>query len=234
MSQELWNALAQRAGLTLDARHHAQINSFLDLLLSANQRMNLTRITDRGQAEILHVADALTLLPHLLPRPHRLTDVGSGGGIPGIILAIVRADAQIVLIEGTQKKANFLRMVARELNLANVTVEPLRAEEVARSAGRETFDIAVARAVAVLPILVEWLLPLVKPGGQALAMKGPKGQDELNQAQPLIRLLGGGRPLIIPADLPDRAGHVIIKMPKISRTPFRYPRPGGRAGNDRV
>lgn len=130
MSQELWNALAQRAGLTLDARHHAQINSFLDLLLSANQRMNLTRITDRGQAEILHVADALTLLPHLLPRPHRLTDVGSGGGIPGIILAIVRADAQIVLIEGTQKKANFLRMVARELNLANVTVEPLRAEEV--------------------------------------------------------------------------------------------------------
>ncbi|MGD0463293.1 MAG: 16S rRNA (guanine(527)-N(7))-methyltransferase RsmG [Tepidisphaeraceae bacterium] len=234
MSQELWNTLAQRAGLTLDTRHHAQINSFLDLLLSANQRMNLTRITDRPQAEILHVADALTLLPHLPPRPHRLADVGSGGGIPGIILAIVRADAQIVLIESTQKKANFLRTAAAELNLANVTVEPLRAEDVARSASRETFDIAVARAVAVLPILVEWLLPLVKLGGHALAMKGPKGKDELDQAQQLIGLLGGDRPLIIPADLPDRAGHVIIKMSKISPTHPRYPRLGSRTGNDRI
>jgi 16S rRNA (guanine527-N7)-methyltransferase len=229
MSQELWNTLAQRAGLTLEERHHALLNSFLDLLLSANERMNLTRITDRGQAEILHVADALTLLPHLPARPHRLADVGSGGGIPGIVLAIVRPDAKILLIESTQKKAAFLRMVAEELKLANVSVEPLRAEDVARSNRRETFDIAVARAVALLPVLVEWLLPLVKIGGVALAMKGPKGADELEQAQKLIKLLGGDRASIIPADLPDRAGHTLIIMPKISRTHPRYPRPGGQA-----
>lgn len=234
MSRELWNTLAQRAGLTLDPRQHDRLNSFLDLLLSANQRMNLTRITDRGQAEILHVADALTLLPHLPTGPHRLADVGSGGGVPGIVLAIVRPDAGIVLIESTQKKASFLRSAATELNLDNVTVEPLRAEAVARSASREGFDIAVARAVAVMPSLVEWLLPLVKIGGYALAMKGPKGVDELKQAEPLVKRLGGDRAVIIPAELPDRPGHILIKIPKISRTQSRYPRPGGRADNDRI
>jgi 16S rRNA (guanine527-N7)-methyltransferase len=234
MSQELWNTLMQRAGLTLDARHDALLNSFLDLLLDANQRMNLTRITDRNQAEILHVADALTLLPHIPPGPHRLADVGSGGGIPGIILGIVRPDSQIVLIESTQKKANFLRSAAAELKLDNVIVEPLRAEDVARSAGRETFDVAVARAVALLPILVEWLLPLVKIGGAALAMKGAKGQEELEQAQHFIKLLGGNHASMIPADLPDRANHIIIRIPKISRTHYRYPRPGGQAAATRI
>lgn len=224
----------QRAGLTLDERHEALLNSFLDLLLEANQRMNLTRITDRQQAEILHVADAMTLLTHLPSRAHRLADVGSGGGIPGIVLAIVRPDAQIVLIESTQKKAHFLRAAVAELKLGNVGIEPVRAEDVARSADRESFDIAVARAVAVLPELVEWLLPLVKVRGHALAMKGPKGEEELEQARHLIKRLGGDRPSIVSGDLPDRPGHIIIKIPKTARTHPRYPRPGGQAGNDRI
>ncbi|HEX4056451.1 MAG TPA: 16S rRNA (guanine(527)-N(7))-methyltransferase RsmG [Tepidisphaeraceae bacterium] len=231
MNIELFNALAQKAGLTLDPAQHARLNSFLDLLLSANQRMNLTRITDRAQAEILHVADALTLLPHLPHGPHRLADVGSGGGIPGIILAIVRGDAQVVLIESTRKKADFLRAAAADLKLANVSVEPLRAEEVGRSGQRESFDVAVARAVALLPILVQWLLPLVKRGGCALAMKGPKGREELEQAHQAIKHLGGGTAVIVPADLPGASGHVIVKIPKASRTPSRYPRHPSRAGN---
>lgn len=231
MSPELWNTLASNAGLTLDPEQHGRLNSFLDLLLSANQRMNLTRITDRGEAEILHVADALTLLPHLPPRPHRLADVGSGGGVPGIILAIVRGDAEVVLIESTRKKADFLRSAAAELNLANVTVEPLRAEEVARSGQRESFDVAVARAVAPLTVLVEWLLPLLKPGGCALAMKGPKARDELDEARQAVKLLGGGAAVIAAADLPERWEHVIVKIPKASRTDSRYPRHPSRAGN---
>jgi 16S rRNA (guanine527-N7)-methyltransferase len=234
MSQELWNTLAQRAGLALDERQHALLNSFLDLLLEANQRMNLTRITDRQQAEILHVADAMTLLTHLPSRPHRLADVGSGGGIPGIVLAIIRPDAQVVLIESTQKKASFLKTAASELKLENVAIEPSRAEDVARTSRRESFDIAVARAVAVMPELVEWLLPLVKVGGFALAMKGPKGLEELDQARPLIKRLGGDRAEIVSGDLPDRPGHIIIKIEKTARTHPRYPRPGGQAGNDRI
>ena len=122
MSQELWNTLAGKAGLGLDPQQTAQLNAYLDLLLAANQRMNLTRITDRGEAEILHVADALTVLPHLPPKGHRLADVGSGGGVPGIVLAIARPDVQVVLIESTRKKADFLLAAATDLKLANVKV----------------------------------------------------------------------------------------------------------------
>jgi 16S rRNA (guanine527-N7)-methyltransferase len=198
-----------------------QINAYLDLLLAANERMNLTRITDRAQAEVLHVGDTLTLLPHLPARPHRLADVGSGGGVPGMILAIMRPDAQIVLIESTLKKCDFLRATAAELKLSNVTVEPRRAEEMGKSIHRESFDVVVARAVAKLPILVEWMLPLVKPGGCALAMKGPKVVEEIGESRKAIKRLGGGEAQILPAELPGRDGHVIVKIQKNSRTKVR-------------
>lgn len=198
-----------------------QINQYLDLLLAANERMNLTRITDRAQAEVLHVGDTLTLLPHLPKGPHRLADVGSGGGVPGLILAIMRPDAQIVLIESTLKKAEFLRVTADALKLSNVTVEPRRAEEMGRSIHRDSFDVVVARAVAKLPVLVEWLLPLVKPGGYALAMKGPKVVEEIEEARKAIKRLGGGQAQILPADLPGRDGHVIVKIPKNPRGKVR-------------
>jgi 16S rRNA (guanine527-N7)-methyltransferase len=225
MSRDLWNTLAGAAGLSLDPQRAGQFDAFLDLLMAANRRMNLTRITDRGQAEVLHVADSLTLLPHLPPTEHRLVDVGSGGGVPGMVLAIARPDIQVMLVESTRKKADFLLSAAKELKLTNVLVEPKRAEEVARSPRRESFDVAVARAVAVLPVLVEWLLPLVKVGGWALAMKGPKAVEEMKRAQRAIKSLGGGQPAAFPADLPAAAGHLIVKVPKISRTPDRFPRP---------
>src|SRR5918993_2414745 len=118
----LWTELAARAALTLSEAQHAQLSKYLDLLLAANQRMNLTRITDRAAAEVQHVGDALTLLPFLPPGEIRLADVGSGGGVPGIPLAIARPDARVMLIESTKKKAAFLKSAAASLGLANVTV----------------------------------------------------------------------------------------------------------------
>jgi len=224
MSQELWHSLAQKAGLTLNSVQTDQLNSYLDLLLLANQRMNLTRIIERGDAEVLHIGDALTLLPHLPTHAHRLSDVGAGGGVPGIVLAIVRPDIHVTLIEATRKKAAFLRDAAAELKLSNVVVEPQRAEMIARSTGRESFDVVAARAVALLPILVEWLLPLAKIGGVVLAMKGPTGVDELKQAEHAIGQLGGGPALPIPIELPGTTGHLIIKIPKLACTPPRLPR----------
>ncbi|MGA3068356.1 MAG: 16S rRNA (guanine(527)-N(7))-methyltransferase RsmG, partial [Tepidisphaeraceae bacterium] len=147
------------------------MSRYLDLLLAANARMNLTRIVDPKSAEILHVGDSLMVLPYLPAGAHRLADVGSGGGVPGIVLAIARPDAQITLIEATKKKAEFLKSAANELGLANVTVAPIRAEEAGRSELRETFDVALARAVGTLDWLAEWMLPLVKNGGVMLAMK---------------------------------------------------------------
>jgi 16S rRNA (guanine527-N7)-methyltransferase len=230
MSHDLWLSLAKTASLDFDPAQIARLDSYLDLLIAANQQMNLTRITDRAAAEILHVGDALTLLPHLPKAPHRLADVGAGGGVPGIVLAIARPDVRVTLIESTQKKANFLRSAAAQLKLENVIVLSVRAEDAARASHREAFDITVARAVALLPALVEWLLPLTKIGGAALAMKGPKGLDELNQSQRAIRLLGGEKAEVIPVELPQTAGHLLIKIRKTARTPARFPRPSSAAG----
>src|SRR5687767_14107401 len=162
----LWNDLAARAGVTLSDEQHAGLSRYLDLLLEANARMNLTRITDRAAAELQHVGDALTVLPHLPREPHRLADVGTGGGVPGIPLAIVRPEMTVLLIESTKKKAAFLKQVIEELKLPNVSVSEWRAEDVGHSNSRETFDVAVARAVATLDWLAEWCLPLVKTGGK--------------------------------------------------------------------
>lgn len=222
---ELWTSLAAAGGCSLDPEREHRLHRYLDLLLVANETMNLTRVTDRAAAELHHIADALTLLPHLPAGPHRLAEVGSGGGSPGLPLAIVLPEATVLLIESTKKKAAFLTRAIAELELANVQVAPCRAEEVARTAQRESFDRVIARAVGPLDFLAEFCLPLVKIGGHMLAMKGPRVNDELPAAKRAIGLLGGGAPLVHLTDLPGAGGHVIVDIRKDLRTSARYPRP---------
>src|SRR5688572_8597500 len=231
MAHPLWTELAARASATLSDAQQDQLAKYLDLLLDANQRMNLTRITDRAAAEVQHVGDALTLLPYLPAGEFRLADVGSGGGVPGIPLAIARPDARVMLVESTKKKAAFLKSAAAELGLKNVSVSEWRAEEVGRSNSRETFDVAVARAVGALVWLVEWSLPLVKKGGRMLAMKGQRAAEELPPARRAIRLLGGGEPAVHPVELTGTEHHVIIEIPKVGKADPRYPRPASLAKN---
>ncbi|HSU67674.1 MAG TPA: 16S rRNA (guanine(527)-N(7))-methyltransferase RsmG [Tepidisphaeraceae bacterium] len=201
------------------------LSRYLDLLLQTNERMNLTRITDRVSAEVQHVGDALTLLPYIPAGPLRLADVGSGGGVPGLPLAIARPDAEVLLLEATKKKATFLSQAAGELGLTNIRVSDLRAEDAGRDPNfRETFDVVCARAVGTLDWLAEWCLPLVKKGGRMLAMKGPRAAEELPLAEHAIRLLGGGSPDVHPADLPGSRNHVIIQIRKTGKTPAAYPR----------
>jgi len=225
----LWTQLAASAALPLTDAQSTLLSRYLDLLLDANRMMNLTRITDRPAAELQHIADALTLLPFLPRQPHRLVDVGSGGGVPGIPLAIARPDIDVTLIESTQKKARFLANSAAALNLSNLKVLPDRAETIARGPQRETFDIAVARALAPMEILAEFCLPLVRVGGQLLAMKGPKIAEELPPAEKILPTLGGARPLIHPVNLPGLENHIIVEVPKTSPTDKRYPRPASQA-----
>jgi 16S rRNA (guanine527-N7)-methyltransferase len=221
---ELWNELAAKADLALSPGQHNQLDRYIDLLLEANQRMNLTRIADRAAAEVQHVGDALTVLPFLPKETFRLVDVGSGGGVPGVILAIARPDAKVVLLEATKKKAAFLQEVVTKLELANVKVLPERAETAARGELRESRDVAVARAVGAMDFLVEWCLPLVKKGGVMLAMKGARIVDELPAAKRAINLLGGGNPTVHPVDLPGTEHRVIVEIRKLGRTDVRYPR----------
>ncbi|HEY7090383.1 MAG TPA: 16S rRNA (guanine(527)-N(7))-methyltransferase RsmG [Tepidisphaeraceae bacterium] len=221
----LWNDIAARAGLSLRTEQHALLHRYLDLLLQANQRMNLTRITDRTAAEVQHVGDALTLLQFVPSGAISLSDVGSGGGVPGIPLAIARPDVRMLLIESTKKKASFLREAGRTLNLTNVTITDTRAEDVARhTPQRESFDIVTARAVGTLAWLAEWCLPLAKVGGKVLAMKGAKLTEELPLAAKAIKLLGGGEPVIHPVQLPGAEHHVIVEIPKLAKTDLKFPR----------
>ena len=229
MPTTLWNELAAAADLSLSPAQIAQLSRYLDLLLAANETMNLTRIESRAAAEVGHVGDALTLLPFLPRGAHRLADIGSGGGVPGIPLAIVRPDASVLLVESTQKKAAFLKTAAAELGLGNVTISSQRAEDVGHSEARETFDIVTARAVGAMIFLVEWCLPLVKKGGKLLAMKGQKIAEELPAALKAIRTLGGGEAVVHPVSLPETMYHVIVEVPKIGRTFPKYPRPATEA-----
>ncbi len=174
--------------------------------------MNLTRIADRASAEVLHVADALTLV-NLLPRQaHALADVGSGGGVPGIPLAIARPDVAVVLIESTRKKAEFLDRTARQLGLGNVQVRAERAEKLADGRGR--FDIVTARAVAGIEELIQWCLPLLRPGGRLLAMKGGRAMEELAAARKAMARFGAGDAVVHRVELPGADNHVIVEIPR--------------------
>ncbi len=171
----------------LPADQQAKLHRYLDLLIEANTNFNLTRIVDRADAEVFHVGDALQLLPHLptaAAGQFDLVDVGSGGGVPGIVLAVMRPNAAVTLVESTGKKATFLEETAADLGLKNVTVFNGRAERMGLDG---QFDVVTARAVAPLVKLLEWTRPLVRRGGTLLAMKGPKVDEELHDARFIIR-----------------------------------------------
>lgn len=224
MPHELWSQLVSQANRTLSQAQAALLDRYLDLLLDANTRMNLTRIIDRQQAAVAHVGDALTLLPFLPATPFSLVDIGSGGGVPGVPLAIVLPDCQITLVESTGKKAGFLSDCATQLGLSNLKVLPLRAEEVGRGNLRETIDIVTARAVGELSFLIEWGAPLLKKHGKILALKGAKAQQEIDAAPNAIKLLHMSPPTITPVALPGADNHVIVTLIKEGRTEPKYPR----------
>jgi 16S rRNA (guanine527-N7)-methyltransferase len=161
------------------------VGDYLARLLAMNEQMNLTAIVDAEQAWEKHGLDALSLLPHLdeLSAGTRLADVGSGGGVPGIILAAARPDLKVTLVEATLKKAAFLEAVAAALGLAQVTVQAVRVEALHRSEVAGTFDVVTARAVAKLSALVPLVAPLVRPGGRLLLIKGQRADEELTAAK---------------------------------------------------
>ncbi len=177
-----------------------------------------------GPADQL-IDDALVLLDHL-GDAKRLVDVGSGGGLPGLPLKIARPELAVTLVEVDSGKAAFLVQACARLGLVDVEVVARRAEEVGHDARyRESFDVAVARALAPLPVLVELCLPLVRMGGNLLAQKTDK--EEVPAAQRAIELLGGALQSVSPAPSTARATGTIVVIAKVGPTPSRYPRRSG-------
>jgi len=220
----LWSQIAAAAGMPLDAERIQRLERYLAMMLEAGRRVNLTAIRDIDAARLHHIADSLTLLRFIPADAALLADVGSGGGLPGIPLAIARPGLRVVLIEATKKKARLLEQFIAQLGLEGVTVVPERAEAVARGLLREKFDVAVARALARLDVLLEWCMPLVKPGGRVLAMKGPQVAGEIDAARRLLPALGGNTLLVHDAGVPALAGHVIVEAVKDRSSGNRLPR----------
>ncbi|MDI1480180.1 16S rRNA (guanine(527)-N(7))-methyltransferase RsmG [Polyangium sp. y55x31] len=175
-------------GVRLDAPVLATLGDYLARLLAMNEQMNLTAIKDPSDAWEKHALDALTLVPLLgdASAGARLVDVGSGGGLPGIPIAIARPDLQVTLVEATQKKAAFLSAVVAALGLLNVTVRAERAEQLAAGELRGGFDVVTARAVARLNLLVPLTAPFAKPGGLVLLVKGQRAEEELAEAKRVL------------------------------------------------
>lgn len=204
---------------------------YLDFLLETNEKFNLTAIKDRDSAWKRHIIDSLTVLPAIseLPANARVADVGSGGGLPGIPLAIARPDLQFTLIEATGKKARFLEECAKTIPLPNVRVANVRAEQAGQDKSlREKFDVAVCRALGPMRELLEYTMPLVSVGGWVLAMKGPNVETELEEAGDALHILGGGEITILDA-YPENFGieTVVVVINKTEATPKPYPRPPG-------
>jgi 16S rRNA (guanine527-N7)-methyltransferase len=214
-------------GIQVSPGQMALLGRFLELLLEANRSFNLTSVHDPAEAWHRHVLESLALARLLRPAM-RVADLGSGGGLPGLPLAVALSDARFVLIEATGKKARFLGDAAAELGLGNVEVLNIRAEDAGREAGRRgDFDAVVARGVGSLAELVELALPLLREGGQLLAVKGARADQEVEAAGRALELVGGelrGADPLLPAVGGDS---VVVRVEKTGPTPEKYPRRPG-------
>jgi len=196
-------------------------------LLAWNERFNLTAIRDVEEVRVKHFLDSLTCVQAMRENPgKRLADIGTGAGFPGLVLKIVYPAVQLTLVESVGKKADFCRHVVNTLGLDNVEVIQERAENIGQLlAYREQFDWAVARAVAALPVLAEYLLPLVRVGGSMLAMKGESGPVESHASEHALQMLGGHLRQLVPVTLPGVVEErYLVIVDKVAATPARYPR----------
>ncbi len=211
-------------GIAFEPGDLGRLGRYLDLLFDANTRFNLTAITDPDQAWMRHIFDSLTLVPLIVSaEAGSLIDVGSGGGLPGLPLAIVMPGLRVTLLEATGKKAAFLSETARALELPNVEVIKDRAETAGRdSAHRERYDIATARAVGRLDVLLELTSPFIKVGGLVLAIKGGKAPEEASEAKQALHRLHCRLIELLPT-----ATGTIVAVQKDRPTPKAYPRRPG-------
>jgi 16S rRNA (guanine527-N7)-methyltransferase len=219
-------------GMRLTAGQLNALETYERELLDWNTRFNLTAIRDTPGIHIKHFLDSLTCLLALRETPvERLVDVGTGAGFPGIPLKIIFPAMQLTLVESIGKKVEFCRHVAQTLKLDNVEVIQERIEVVGQSpVHRERYDWAVARSVAMLPTLSEYLLPLVRVGGRVLAMKGESGPAEAHASERAMRILGGHLRQLIPVTLPGVAeDRYLVVVDKVAATPNAYPRRVGIA-----
>jgi 16S rRNA (guanine527-N7)-methyltransferase len=227
------NDLIRRSGeyaLLSDAQA-AMFIQYMDLLVEWNEKINLTSITVPEQILTKHFVDSLSLLKFInMDKPRKIVDAGTGAGFPGVPIAIAAPHFHVTLMDSLNKRLKFLDEVVGKLRLENTSRVHIRLEDAGRNAQyRESFDIALARAVARMSVLSEYCLPLVRPGGYFCAFKGSDSAAETRDANGIIRKLGGRLERIEPVIIEDEYSgetlrHAIVIIKKIGPTPASYPR----------
>lgn len=219
----------------LSAMQQQQLLNYARLLREWNEKLNLTAILDDEGIAVRHFQDSLTLVPAIRayqqshPGLLHLADVGTGAGFPGLVLKIACPEVEVVLIDALNKRLKFLDAVIAELGLTGIHTVHARAEDAGRMKNlREQFDLVVARAVAALPVLAEYCLPLVRKNGQFIAMKA-QAEDEIASAQKALATLGGAKPRAQTFLLPGTdMQRTLIAVDKVRPTPPAYPRKAGK------
>lgn len=232
MNPEIFTKNLAQYGIDLTEKQKQQFATYYEELIATNEKVNLTRITDKEEVYSKHFYDSVTPLlefKDLFEGNKTLCDVGAGAGFPSLPIKILQPDLKVTIIDSLGKRLNFLKELIEKLGLENVTLVHSRAEDAGKNPElREKFDLVTGRAVARMSVLSEYCLPLVKKDGYLIALKGPKAQEELNDAKKAIKILGGQvqevKELVLP-DSTDERTLIVIK--KISSTPNKYPRQAG-------
>ena len=212
-----------------------QFNQYMNLLIEWNQKMNLTAITEPNEVIEKHFVDSLTI-ERYLQNAKNILDIGTGAGFPGIPLKIVEPEKEITLLDALNKRINFLQEVIKSLKLEKVEAIHGRAEEFVKQLSiRESYDIVTSRAVAKLNVLLEYMLPFTKVGGKCICMKANDIEEELEEAQKAIQVLGGKLEKVDSITLPEsNIQRKIVIIQKVSNTPNKFPRKAGMPAKEPI
>lgn len=222
--------LCKDFGVEITPEIERKLNLYGNLLIEWNEKINLTAITDPEGVLYKHFYDCILFFKNVnVPQNAKVIDVGTGAGFPGLVLKIVRDDLSVTLLDSLNKRITFLNDVIEKLGLQDITAIHSRAEEGGNNKTlREKFDISCARAVASMPVLLEYCVPFIKTGGQFVAMKGPSATEEIEKSQNAIKQLGVTKPTIICETLTGEEQRAFCVFKKISQTPPKYPRNSGK------
>lgn len=214
----------EKLGINLTKEQLKKLEHFYELLISWNEKMNLTRITEKEEVYLKHFYDSLTLTKVVdLKEIDTLCDVGSGAGFPGIVLKIVFPNLKITLIDSLQKRVNYLNEISKELELKDIVAIHTRCEDYAKI-NREKFDIVTARAVANLKVLSELCIPMVKVNGYFIAMKA-NAEDEIKESKNILNELNSKIEKVNEFNLPkEESKRTLIRIKKLKETNKKYPR----------
>ncbi|ORI01265.1 16S rRNA (guanine(527)-N(7))-methyltransferase RsmG [Mammaliicoccus sciuri] len=230
MNEQTFIDTLKDSGITLSDKQISQFETYFEMLVEWNEKINLTAVTEKEEVYLKHFFDSVTPSFYIdFNEIETICDVGAGAGFPSIPLKIVYPHLQITIVDSLNKRIKFLNELAASLDLDKVNFVHDRAETFGKSQQyRESFDLVTARAVARLSVLSELCLPLVKKGGQFVALKGSQGNEELEDAQFAISVLGGEVKTVNEFTLPfEESMRQIITIDKLRQTPKKYPRKPG-------